>query len=98
MKKEKWILERKKEVLPFTYFHVVFTLPDALNRIVLKNKRSMFTLMFQACGETLLSVSADEKYFGADNGRLFIYASFLASCGALSLRPDTLLWHPFPQK
>jgi len=68
MKKEKWILERKSEVLPFTYFHIVFTLPDSLNPIVLRNKRAVYNLMFDVCRETLLSVSSDEKYFGADIG------------------------------
>lgn len=68
MKKEKWILERKNEVLPFTYFHIVFTLPDILNPIVIRNKRIIYNLMFDKCKETLLSVSADEKYFGADIG------------------------------
>mgnify|MGYP001767614255 CR=1 FL=1 len=68
MKKEKWILERKNEVLPFTYFHIVFTLPDKLNPIVIRNKRIIYNLLFDKCRETLLSVSSDEKYFGADIG------------------------------
>jgi len=68
MKKEKWILERKNEILPFTYFHIVFTLPDSLNPIVVRNKRAVYNLMFDVCRETLMSVSADEKYFGADIG------------------------------
>jgi hypothetical protein len=70
MKKEKWILERKTEILHFTYFHIVFTLPDALNPIVFhsKNKKIIFDLMFKTCKETLLSISAEEKYFGADIG------------------------------
>lgn len=68
IKKEKWILERKNEVLPFTYFHIVFTLPDTLNPIVIRNKRVLYSLMFDVCRRTLLSVSADEKYFGADIG------------------------------
>jgi hypothetical protein len=68
MKKEKWILERKSEVLPFTYFHIVFTLPDTLIPIVLRNKRTIYNLLFDSCRKTLLSVSADEKYFGAAIG------------------------------
>ena len=68
MKKEKWILERKNEVLPFTYFHIVFTLPDTLIPIALRNKRAIYKLLFDSCRETLLSVSADEKYFGAAIG------------------------------
>jgi hypothetical protein len=68
MKKEQWIMERKKEVLPFTYFHIVFTLPDQLNALVWRNKRILYNLLFFIAKETLLSVSADEKYFGADIG------------------------------
>ena len=68
MKKEKWILERKSEVLPFTYFHIVFTLPDTLIPIVLRNKRTIYNLLFGSCRKTILSVSADEKYFGAAIG------------------------------
>ena len=68
MKKEKWILERKNEVLPFTYFHIVFTLPDKLNPIVIRNKRTIYNLLFDVCRMTLLSVSSDEKYFGANIG------------------------------
>ena len=68
MKKEKWIHERQKEILPFTYFHVVFTLPNELNPIAYRNKKIIYKLLFDACKETLLSVGADEKYFGADIG------------------------------
>lgn len=68
MKKEQWIHDRTNEVLPFTYFHIVFTLPDELNSIIWKNKRILFNLMFRVCKETLLSASADEKYLGADIG------------------------------
>ncbi len=68
MKKEKWILDRKKDILPFTYFHAVFTLPDLLNPIVFRNKKQIFNLLFNASKKTLLSVSKEEKYFGADIG------------------------------
>jgi len=68
MKKEAWIAQRKKEVLPFTYFHVVLTLPHQLNPIVSRNKRLIYDLLFQKCKETLFSVSGDKKYFGAKIG------------------------------
>ena len=28
IKKEKWVLDKQKDVLPVQYFHVVFTVPD----------------------------------------------------------------------
>lgn len=67
-KKEQWIAQREKEVIPVTYFHVVFTVPDILNEIIWKNKKIMFDLMFTTSKETLLSIAAEEKYFGADIG------------------------------
>ena len=68
MKKEQWILDRKNEVLPFTYFHVVFTLPNELNSIAIRNKRIIYKLLFQKCKETLLSAGEEEKYLGAKIG------------------------------
>lgn len=35
--REKWIQARQAEILPVPYFHVVFTLPDTLNRLCLLN-------------------------------------------------------------
>ncbi len=68
MKKEQWIINRQNDVLPFQYFHVVFTIPDKLNPIVVRNKKQMYTLLFNSVKKTLLSVSEDEKYFGAKIG------------------------------
>jgi hypothetical protein len=55
-------------VLPVTYFHIVFTVPDILPEIIWKNKKILFDLMFRISKETLLSIAAEEKYFGADIG------------------------------
>lgn len=68
MKKEKWIENRKQDLLPFQYFHTVFTLPDKLNAIVYRNKKIIYKLLFDKTKETLLGVSEDEKYFGANIG------------------------------
>jgi len=68
LKKEKWIQQRSEEVLPFQYFHVVFTLPDKLNPIVYRNKKIIFKLLFDKTKETLLSISDNKKYFGARIG------------------------------
>jgi hypothetical protein len=46
MKKEQRILNRKDEMLPFRYFHVVFTLPDRLDPIVVRNTRRIYALLF----------------------------------------------------
>ncbi len=68
LKKEEWIAARKEEVLPVTYFHIVFTLPDILNTLVWKNKKKFYDQLFRISKETLLSIAAEEKYFGAHIG------------------------------
>ena len=43
---------------PTHYFHVVFTLPDELQRPVHSNRRLVFDLLFAAASETLLELGA----------------------------------------
>lgn len=51
--REAWLLSRKEELLPVTYFHVVFTLPDALNGIVLGHQEGAYAALFHAAWDTL---------------------------------------------
>ena len=53
--KEKWLNDRKSELLPTAYFHIVFTLPHELNPLILKNKSVMLTILFKAVAATLLT-------------------------------------------
>lgn len=55
--RERWLEERKSELLPLTYFHVVFTLPHELNPTILKNKSLMLNILFKAVSKTLLHFS-----------------------------------------
>jgi len=48
MVKEKWLNNRKAELLPCFYFHNVFTLPHELNSLIMVNKRIMLALLFTA--------------------------------------------------
>lgn len=58
--REQWLDERKSEILPVTYFHLVFTLPHQLNPIILKNKSLMFNILFKAVSETLTKFGENE--------------------------------------
>jgi Putative transposase len=42
------------ELLPVQYFHLVFTLPHELNRLILAHKKIVLSLLFNAVSETLL--------------------------------------------
>ena len=68
MKKEKWILDKKDNILPYQYFHAVFTIPHELNRIVYMNKKVLYKFLFDMVRKTLLEVSGDKKYLGAKIG------------------------------
>lgn len=65
--KERWLLEREQDLLDTGYFHVVFTTPDALNPLALRNQRTVYGILFRAAAETLSELARDPKYLGAQN-------------------------------
>lgn len=66
--KELWIYERRKSLLPTQYFHVVFTVPEELNSLILFNQKELYSVLFKSVSETLSELSRDKKYLGADIG------------------------------
>ena len=66
--REKWITERKQELLPVKYFHIVLTIPEELNRIALQNKKIVYDILFKAGSETLIKLGKDEKHLGGEIG------------------------------
>jgi hypothetical protein len=66
--KELWIDKRKSEVIDAPYFHVVFTLPAELNPLIYANQALLYSLLHKCVSETLLELSADQKYLGAVPG------------------------------
>jgi hypothetical protein len=60
MPRERWLEKRKDEILPLSYFHVVFTLPHELNTIILNNKKVMLNCLFAAASKTLLIFGKNE--------------------------------------
>jgi predicted Zn-ribbon and HTH transcriptional regulator len=72
LKRLKWIDDRISELLPVQYFHVVFTIPDFFNPIVLQNKRIFHNILFRAVKETLLEAAENKKNLGAEIGFITI--------------------------
>jgi hypothetical protein len=66
--KARWIAARQQQLLPVVYFHVVFTLPEAIARLALQNKAVIYNLLFQTTAATLRSIAADPKHLGAEIG------------------------------
>ena len=66
--KERWLAARRAELLPAEYFHVVFTLPHALNALAQGNPRVIYTLLFRAVAATLTTFGRDPRHLGGDVG------------------------------
>lgn len=50
-----WLARQEAVLLPVPYFHLVFTLPHALNPLIRQNRRACFNLLFDAANQTLLA-------------------------------------------
>ena len=66
--REVWIDQRRSEVLDAKYFHIVFTVPHALNPLLLANQKLLYSLLHQAAAQTLLTLARDRKHLGATPG------------------------------
>ena len=60
-----WLEDRRAELLPVPYFHVVFTLPAEIADIAFHNKRVVYGLLFKASAQAMLTIAADPKHLGA---------------------------------
>lgn len=49
-----WLERQEENLLPIPYFHLVFTLPHALNPLVRQNRRALYKLLFDSAAQTLL--------------------------------------------
>jgi hypothetical protein len=79
-----WIEDRQAELLDTQYFHVVFTVPQAIAAIAYQNKEVVYDILFRATSETLRTIAADPKHLGAEIG----FFAVLHSWG------QNLMFHP----
>lgn len=82
--RERWITAREADVLPTTYFHVVFTIPQELNDYCLRFPKEMYNILLAASKDTIMTFGNDNKHLGAEMGAI----SLLHTWGQnLSLHP-----------
>lgn len=60
--KERWLDNRKSELLPVPYFHLVFTLPHELNPIILCNMKELLDLLFVSVNQVIQLFATDPKW------------------------------------
>jgi putative transposase/transposase-like zinc-binding protein len=68
LKRAQWLETRLQRLLPVPHFHVVFTLPEALKPLLLRNQRILYELLFRTSAQALLELGADPKRLGAQLG------------------------------
>lgn len=62
--KEAWLAARQRELLPVPYFHLVFTLPHALNGLVGCDARTLYAMLFNTVSATLNAFAANPRWLG----------------------------------
>lgn len=80
----RWIERQESALLPVEYHHVVFTVPDVLNRLFLADPERGYRLLFAAAAETLNEVAANERHLGARIGFISVLHTWT----------QTLNYHP----
>lgn len=80
-KREEWIQKREQELLPCSYYHLVFTLPEELNGLAIANPTLTYRTLFEAAWATL-------NQFGKTEGMQLGMIAILHTWGQnLSLHP-----------
>lgn len=64
--KERWLAERRAELLPVPYYHLVFTLPHELNALAQGNPRALYAMLFAAAAETLVEFGRNPRWLGGE--------------------------------
>jgi hypothetical protein len=68
----RWLAARQAELLTTEYFHVVFTVPEAIAAIAFQNKAVVYGILFRTTAETLRTIAADPQHLGAALGFLTV--------------------------
>ena len=55
-------------MLPVKYFHVVFTVPDKLNKLFLNNQKEMYNLLFSVAWDVMKDFGNTKKWIGGKIG------------------------------
>jgi hypothetical protein len=81
---EAWLEDRRRELLPVPYFHVVFTLPQELRELVRRNQNDLYDILLRAAAQALIKLAADPHYVGGLIGVLCVLHTW----------SRTLAYHP----
>jgi hypothetical protein len=63
-----WLAARQAELLPVSYFHVVFTVPAPIAAMAFQNKALAYANLFGAAAEAMTMLAANPRRLGANIG------------------------------
>ncbi|OPZ99492.1 MAG: putative transposase [Bacteroidetes bacterium ADurb.Bin408] len=72
IKKEQWVDKLAANLPPVKHFHLVFTIPQELNKLFYLNQDKAYKLLFKAASESLLQLAAQGKHLGVQAGAVAI--------------------------
>jgi putative transposase/transposase-like zinc-binding protein len=81
---EAWLEERRQELLPVPYFHLVFTVPQELRDLIRRHQRDLYDILLRAAAQSLITLAADAHYVGGLIGVLCVLHTWTR----------TLAYHP----
>lgn len=80
----RWLAKREDDLLPVSYFHVVFTLPEPWRERVRSHQKQLLPLLMRAAAQSLLTLGADPRYLDGELGLLCVLHTWTR----------TLVYHP----
>lgn len=104
---ERWLEHQRDLLLPVAYYHVVFTLPSELRRLVRQHQRALIDVLFRSAYAALAQLAADQRYLGGQIGVLAVlhtwtralvyhpHVHMIVPGGALAADGT---WHPVPRR
>jgi hypothetical protein len=104
----RWLERQRQLLLPVPYFHVVFTLPEELRRLVRSHQRALVSALFRAAFDAVAALARDDRFLGAQIGALAVlhtwtrtlewhpHVHMLVPAGGLA--PDGRTWRPLPRR
>jgi putative transposase/transposase-like zinc-binding protein len=81
---EAWLAERRQELLPVPYFHLVFTVPHELGEIIRQRQQDLYDILLRAAAQALITLAMDPHYVGGLIGVLCVLHTWTR----------TLAYHP----
>lgn len=81
MRQSIWVDNLKGKLLPGRYFHVVFTVPESLNKLFYINQSACYDLIFKAAWSALDTLCRNARFLGAKTGAVAILHTWTSTIG-----------------